>query len=234
MDRYADWRWDPADRSPDPATTYRLSRPQDSSPRSALAGAQLPGQMCYVKLRPVGASPRLPDEAMKLRWAQEQLPVPHVIEYGSDGDLDWLITEGLSGVVATAHPWCADDPRRLVVALAEGLRRFHDSAAVDDCPFMPETALAELSRSAPTSEELVVCHGDFGLPKVMLTNGRISGYLGLAQVAVVDRWWDLANGAHSCARYLGTGFEELFFQAYGAKLDPARTAWYRLLYDLID
>ena len=37
-----------------------------------------------------------------------------------------------------------------------------------------ESALARLHRTLPEGEDLVVCHGDYCLPNVLLTDGEVS------------------------------------------------------------
>lgn len=225
--------------------TYRLTRD---------------GSLLFLKLHPTGSA--IADEAVRLRWAQEYLPVPRLLEYGSDGDYDWLLTEGLAGVDAT-HP--VADPRALVVALGEGLRAFHAAAPPLECPFTfsaatavehvrgrlaaglidpsrdfhaehtglsPQEAVRRFVALTPRTEELVVCHGDYCLPNVMLEDGKVTGYLDLGWLGVADRWLDLAACAWSCDFNLGPGHGALLFEAYGVPLDEDRLAWARLLYDL--
>jgi kanamycin kinase len=118
-DRYRDWRWEAAHHFNPGQPTYRLCRE---------------GERRFLKLHPTGSS--IADEAVRLRWAAEFLPVPRLIEYGSDGDYDWLLTEGQAGVDAAElarHP--AADPRSLVIALGEGMRAFHEAVPVRECPF---------------------------------------------------------------------------------------------------
>jgi aminoglycoside phosphotransferase len=128
-DRFAAWKWR-AVWEPDPdQPTYLMSHDD---------------QRRFLKVAPTGNL--IADEAQKLRWAGEWLTVPQVIEYGSDGDSDWLMTAELPGVDATKHPWFSEDPRRLVVALAEGLRHIHHSVPVRECPFdySPHNAVAQV------------------------------------------------------------------------------------------
>lgn len=244
-DRYRDWSWEVAYHFRPDHPTYRLTRD---------------GALLFLKLHPTG--PRIADEAVRLRWAQEYLPVPRLIEYGSDGDYDWLLTEGLAGVDAT-HP--VDDPRALVIALAEGMRAFHAAVAPPECPFdfsaatavehvrgrlaaglidpardfhtehagmSAQQAVQRFVALTPAAEDLVVCHGDFSLPNVMLQGGKVTGYLDLDYLGVADRWLDLAACAWSCDFNLGPGYGPLLLEAYGVQLDEARLAWARLLYDL--
>jgi kanamycin kinase len=58
------------------------------------------------------------------------------------------------------------------------------------------------------------------------------GFVDLGELAVADRWWDLAIGTWSTTWNYGPGLEPRFLAAYGAEPDPDRQAFYRLLYDL--
>jgi kanamycin kinase len=94
-------------------------------------------------------------------------------------------------------------------------------------------ALARLERTAPAAEDLVVCHGDYCPPNVLLEGGRVTGYLDLGELGVADRWWDIAVGGWSTGWNFGSEFEPLFYASYGVDPDPERIAFYRLLYDLV-
>ena len=92
-----------------------------------------------------------------------------------------------------------------------------------------DAALAELERLAPESEDLVVCHGDYCFPNVLLDErGAITGYVDLGELGVADRWWDIAIGAWSTTWNIGPGWEELFYESYGiepdARAHPRSTA----------
>lgn len=93
-------------------------------------------------------------------------------------------------------------------------------------------ALRELQRRRPASEDLVVCHGDYCPPNALRRGGRVIGYVDIGELAVADRWWDLALATWSTTWNFGPGLEPLFLAAYGADPDPDRQAFYRLLYDL--
>ena len=96
----------------------------------------------------------------------------------------------------------------------------------------PQTALEELERMRPATEDLVVCHGDYCLPNVLIDDSKVVGFLDLGEVGIADRWWDLAVGAWSVTWNLGPGWEEHFLSTYGVDADEERIAFYRLLYDL--
>jgi kanamycin kinase len=95
-----------------------------------------------------------------------------------------------------------------------------------------EAALARLAELQPEAEDLVVCHGDFCLPNVLLSDGHVSGYVDLGSLGVADRWWDLAVATWSVTWNLGPGWEDLFLEGYGIGWDHQKAAFYRLLYDL--
>lgn len=96
----------------------------------------------------------------------------------------------------------------------------------------PNQALARLEATCPADEDLVVCHGDYCPPNVLIEGGGVSGYVDLGGLGVADRWWDLAVATWSVTWNYGPGWEQTFLQAYGIEADPVRTAFYRLLYDL--
>jgi kanamycin kinase len=221
------------------------------------------GQQRYLKTGPADAAVPLRAEAPRLRWALAAgLPVPRVVAACGAGQAEWLLLEALPGQTAI-DPSLRADPESLVPILANGLRRFHETPAVD-CPFpfsaadaiarvrrrvaagqvrpdevhedhqhwSPPQALAELERLRPDSEDLVVCHGDYCLPNVLITGGTATGFVDLGELGVADRWWDLAVGSWSVTWNLGPGWEDLFLASYGVERDDRRMAFYRLLYDL--
>jgi len=211
-DRYAKWHAEKVYEWEAGRPTYRLTSPD--------------GSVRYVKITPsVG---RLHDEAMRTRWAASFVRVPEVVEFGSDGDHDWLMTAELSGVDVFGHPLRSSDPTALVVAFAQGLRFFHDTVPVDECPFWFPS-----DDSADDSADLVVCHGDYVLPNAFFTDSVVTGYIDLGDLGVADRWLDLAVALRSLEQpyNLGPGYTATFLDAYGIALDADRAAHYLALYD---
>ena len=68
-------------------------------------------------------------EAERTRWVGSYLPVPEVVDTGSDRHIDWLLTTAIAGLDATRHP-LFNDPGTLVPALARGLAAFHAATPV--------------------------------------------------------------------------------------------------------
>lgn len=189
-------------------------------------------------------------------------PVPEVLDHGAGDGVEWLLTAALDGEPAVAPQRVANaratvrslaaglrafhaiDPagcpfdHRVAATLAhvrDRVRRgdvdpagFHD----DHRHHTPSGALAVLERHAPAREDVVVTHGDYCFPNVLLRRDRVVGYLDVGEAGLGDRWRDLALATWSTTWNVGPGFEALFLEAYGIARDEARMRYYRLLYDL--
>jgi kanamycin kinase len=139
---------------------------------------------------------------------------------------------------AAGEEWC---PFRFEVGRA--LDHVERRVALDDIDpsgFHPEhrhltpmAALAALDASVPATEDLVVCHGDYCPPNVLLVDGRVTGYVDLGELGAADRWWDVAVGSWSACWNFGDDLEPLFYEGYGVEPDPERIRFYRLLFDLV-
>jgi kanamycin kinase len=96
---------------------------------------ELPGPpRRFLKWSPASSTADLWDEVSRLRWARPFTRVPEVVDWGRADDGTWMITEALSGRSAVDVRWLAD-PSGAVRAIGEGLRDFHESLPVADCPF---------------------------------------------------------------------------------------------------
>jgi kanamycin kinase len=130
---------------------------------------------------------------------------------------------------------------RLDAAIAHVQRRAEAGLIVPGKDFEAEfkdlslnEALTMLERERPSSEDLVVCHGDYCFPNVMLENGEVTGYVDLGELGVADRWYDIAVACWSTNWnwHRGDTYEEVFLKAYGVERDEARMRYYRLLWCL--
>ena len=222
---------------------------------SSTAWAIGEGHRWVVKVQPIDElDTSLAGEAERMAWLAPFVSVPAVVATGSDGDLEWLVTEALSGSDATdaAH---GHNAVSLVRLLGQGLRQLHDQVPVNGCPFDASTdtdldrarqrleagrvdeadfeglhrglsaaKLYELMlASRPVDrDDLVVLHGDYCVPNVIVDQGTVSGYVDLGRCGVGDRHRDLAIGARSIARNFGGDAVGLFMDAYG--LDAPRLA----------
>jgi kanamycin kinase len=79
---------------------------------------------------------------------------------------------------------------------------------------------------------VVLCHGDYCFPNVLIDDGAVTGYLDLGELGVADRWLDIAVATWSCDWNVGPGWQDLFLDTYGIERDDDKIEFYRLLYDL--
>lgn len=199
----------------------------------------------FVKWRPAGSVDILEEEARRLRWACRFVPVPEVLEYGSDESGTWLVTTALPGESAISQRWKAE-PETAVRVAGSALRRLHDALPVADCPFdwsigtrrrsvHPSRAGdSRLTEVAPAVDRLVVCHGDACVPNTLIAaDGTFVGHVDLGDLGVADRWADLAVGTWSTEWNYGPGWEDLYLASYGVAADLDRIRFYRDLWDLV-
>ncbi len=115
--------------------------------------------------------------------------------------------------------------RRLIDPLSD----FHDEHSDMTVP----EAVRLLEQLRPPAEDLVVCHGDYCVPNILLKDDDVVGFVDLGELGIADRWWDLAVAAWSLDWNLGPGFEDQFLTEYGVERDERKIRFYRLLYDLV-
>lgn len=178
------------------------------------------------------------------------LPVPAVREYGHIDGIEFLLLDEIPGVVASDRHWasspldivlaigsglaklhhtsaadCLFDER--LVRQIEAARRRVEQGRVREDDFDDSRAgrratelFAELLRSVPSDEDLVLCHGDFCLPNIVLdrvpSGGiHIAGLIDCGRSGIADRHQDLALAIRSITHNLGTEWVGPFLEAYG-------------------
>ena len=93
----------------------------------------------------------------------------------------------------------------------------------------------ELLATIPPNEDLVLVHGDFCLPNVLLAEGAshelcITGLIDCGRAGIGDRHQDLALAMRSLTYNLGPDAVSPFLQAYGRTiLDPALIEFFTVL-----
>jgi aminoglycoside phosphotransferase len=99
----------------------------------------------------------------------------------------------------------------------------------------PEDLFHELVASVPMSEDLVLTHGDFCLPNIILQRGRdgrveVAGLVDCGRAGVADRHQDLALAIRSLQDNFGEEWVLFFLRAYGLpRADDEKVHFYLLL-----
>ncbi|GGU45059.1 aminoglycoside 3'-phosphotransferase [Lentzea flava] len=187
------------------------------------------------------------DERDRLRWLGERFEVPEIRAFVDDwlvladvgapslASVDPVLAGTVMGTVlrslhALPVATCPFDAR--VAVMIEKARQNVEAGLVDPDDFdddnlgaTPSELLERLVSSAPQDEDLVVAHGDFCPPNVLLRPDGSTVLIDVSRLGVSDRHRDLAL-AH---RELGEEAAAAFDRAYGLTPRPDRLAWYRLL-----
>lgn len=197
----------------------------------------------YIKWGPHDLEATMREEADRMRWARRWIPVPVVLDQGSDAEHEWLVTAALPGRSAVDPRW-RDSPELAVRAVGTALRALHDALPVDQCPWTWDpasridnarsrgVAVPEDLTVPPSPDRLVVCHGDACMPNTLLDDdGRPLAHVDLAALGVADRWADIAVASMSTGWNYGPGWDDVLIEAYGVEPDQARLEYYRRLWN---
>lgn len=130
--------------------------------------------------------------------------------------------------VALQPTLTAADCHRLLAEAAAALRRIHTwaPAGLGDTP----AAMLQRILAAGLKPDITFCHGDYCLPNIMVTDGRVSAVIDWPHAGYLDRRIDLAAACKSIRTNLkDEAFVETFLRAYGH--DGHDLAFFAKLYD---
>jgi kanamycin kinase len=190
----------------------------------------------YLKWNPPSTGVDLERERVRLEWVSARHPAPRVVDHGRDGEAQWLLTEGLPGGPAVGDKWRAR-PEEAIWAIAAGLRALH-AIPTDDFPaeWTDEVWVGRQPPSLgrrPSIDQPVVVHGDACAPNTLISDdGEWTGNVDFGDLAVGDRWADLAVASMSLDWNFGEGHQAELFAAYGVTPDEDRIRYYRALWHL--
>jgi aminoglycoside 3'-phosphotransferase-2 len=243
--RLASYRWSGQDIGCSEADVFRLD---------ADGGPSL-----FVKREEASPLSELRGEAERLRWlAAAGIACAPVLDLAVFDGHDWLLLGGLpgrdllassiepaAGVVLLAQalralhaldPTTCPFDHRASLRIAHARARMaaglvdEDDLDDDNQGLAPELLFARLEGLAPTSEDLVVTHGDACLPNLIVDDaGHVSGWIDCGRLGVADRWQDLALAARDIGEEWGQAWVAPFLHAYGVEADAAKSRFYRLL-----
>jgi aminoglycoside phosphotransferase len=197
------------------SATLRLPRRVRSAALAAIGGTQLEPELAWMSWagtvwRLAGESGAvfvkraagLGGERDRLAWLRGRLPVPEVVGfYHAAGD-DWLVTREIAGV-PLYHASVGWSPELIARTFGEILLAIHQIDA-RDCPF------------GVSIRGHVLIHGDYCLPNVLVSAGRLSGLIDVGAMGLGDPRQDLAAGVWSLQYNFGNGLARHFLDAYGA------------------
>jgi len=190
----------------------------------------------YLKWNPPSTGVDLERERVRLEWISRRHPAPRVVDHGSDGEAQWLLTDALPGSPAVGDTWRARRPEA-IRAIAEGLRAIH-ALPFDGFPaeWTAEVWVGRQPASLgprPPIDDPVVVHGDACAPNTLISDeGAWTGNVDFGDLAIGDRWADLAVASMSLDWNFGSGHQAELFDAYGVAPDEERIRYYRALWHL--
>ena len=221
------------------------------------------GDDLYLKTQEAGSGAEpLRTEYRVMTWLEKtSIQAPWVLEYLRETETEYLMMSAIPGQPASESRFAekavktcgqalrmihdtltvADCPfdRRLGPTL-DLCRSRVQSGVVDEGDFDPERlgksatwVLEEIERQAPDSEDLVVCHGDYCLPNIILNaDVSLSGFIDLGSLGVADRHFDLALASRSIAKNFGQESVEIFYTSYGIQPRPELIHFYQMVDEL--
>ncbi len=247
---YADWEWQLAYQYGPEVATYRLAHPSGEVRYVKLAEVSDAQMLLAEEPRMRWAHSHLPvpeileqSQDDQVSWLMTRavpgLDATNSIFRDKPIRVVELLAEGLRQFHRAPVEDCPFD-FRLDQALSLVEQRVQSGAIDAERDFHPEhqhlsinEAVLQLQRDRPQNEDLVVCHGDYCFPNILIDGDRVAGFVDLGELGVADRWWDLAVATWSTAWNVGPGYEDAFLNAYEIEPDADRIAYYRLLYDLV-
>lgn len=190
----------------------------------------------YVKWNPFATGIDLERERVRLEWISTRHPAPKVLAWGADEQAQWLVTAAVPGETAVGDTWRARRSQA-ISAVATGLRAIH---AIDVSDFPLEwTQQVWVGRqpaslgARPRLDQPVLVHGDACAPNTLISHeGEWTGNVDFGDLAVGDRWADLAVASLSLDWNFGEGHQAELFGAYGIEPDEERITYYRALWEL--
>jgi kanamycin kinase len=211
-------------------------RPVELVWRNELGGLTFRIDDQFLKWNPRRTGIDLKREEVRLAWLSDRHPAPRVIASGSDNETQWFLTAALPGECAVGETWRARRSEA-IRAIATGLRAIH-AIPIEDFPshWTAEVWVGRTRESLgprPALDHVVLVHGDACAPNTLISpTGEWTGNVDFGDLAVGDRWADLAIASLSLDWNFGEGHQDELFDDYGIEADEDRIRYYRALWQL--
>lgn len=214
---------------------------------------------CYLKIGKGHQARDLLDEADRLKWIGNRLPVAEVLSRECWEGYAYVLVSELPGT-PSHETITIESMARVVQKLAEGLRLIHELSTID-CPFdrvvdtelaeserrlqvgclnvdaflaetneSPGIALAKLQEQAACLGDFVFTHGDYCFPNLLLAHGNISGIVDWGIAGICDPHRDFMSCELTLRRNCGPEWIPVFYEVYGnPDIDRERVRFFWLL-----
>lgn len=221
----------------EPIPTVVVEAAQGEQPelvwRNDLGGLTFRAGKRFIKWNPRSTAIDLALEHDRLMWIAPRHPAPRVIDWGEDDNAQWMVTAALPGDCAVGDVWRARRPEA-IQAIATGLRVIH-AMPIDEFPvgWTSQVWVGRHARlgPAPHVDQPVLVHGDACAPNTLINEaGAWVGHVDFGDLAVGDRWADLAIASLSLDWNFGEGHQQELYDAYGIEPDADRIRYYRHLW----
>jgi kanamycin kinase len=194
--------------------TLRLPRVVRSAAQQAVGGEGLTKELAWMSWAgtvwrlagPRGAifvkrASELTAERDRLECLSGRWPVPEVIGFFHVVGDDWMLTREVQGrpMYEASTGW---EPTRVARKFGQILKMLH-SADATGCPF------------GVKRRGNVLVHGDYCLPNVLLSDGKLSGLVDVGRAGFGNPEVDLAAGVWTLQYNYGLGCAREFLDAYG-------------------
>jgi aminoglycoside phosphotransferase len=187
----------------------------------------------------------LKNEYLNYMWLQNKMPVPQVIFFSNEGELDLLCMTELPGQPLEFYINKMESDV-IVCRYANALKLLHSvrpdnksfvqnldcrlyqaklnlkndlvhasQFQIENQAYKPCELYEKMLSIKPTHFELVFTHGDYCFDNVMFDNKTLSGFIDLGNGGVADKYQDLALAVRSIEESLDSDMINLFYKSYG-------------------
>jgi aminoglycoside phosphotransferase len=215
----------------------------------------------YLKIKEKTPNFDLKREYSKTLWLSNIFHVPKVLNYSLFDDKEYFLMEELKGYMSYESQYFESNEQiiKLIAKSLKKLHSidifdcpFHetlktkiskakynvDNNLVDESDFDDENLgnssielFKKLLSKLPKEEYLVLTHGDYCMPNIIIDNDLNVGFIDLGRFGVADRYQDISLILRSLEDNFNTkNYNELFLSEYGLKeIDNEKLTFYRLL-----
>lgn len=151
-------------------------------------------------------------EVEAMRWLKGRLPVPGVLYHVNKDGMSYLLMTKLKGRML-CDPIILHNRNRLLKSCAAALKMLWQ-VDLTDCPFL---------KGNKGNPDLVLSHGDFCLPNILVDNKGVTGFLDLGYCTVSSRQDDI----DSCLESLDANLVGRFSD--GTETEPVDRPYFKSL-----